>query len=151
MKMAFNVQTPRLENAKENTKAGAREVLWRCMVKMEGLAKMRAPVDTGLLKARIHLEPMQRGASEITLSDGVSYGIDVEYGNRPHHVPLKSLVKWVKRKNIRSDEDAQFAFAKYVQKKIKTEGQNAQPFFIPALHEVQHTWLKIYKKEVFGK
>jgi len=144
MKMAFNVQTPRLENAKENTKAGAREVLWRCMVKMEGLAKMRAPVDTGTLKTRIHLEPMQSGSSEYIMSDGVDYGIDVEYGTKPHYVPISPLLGWAGR--VLGDKGAAYA----VRAKISKYGTPAQPFFIPALHEVQFTWLPIFKKQVFG-
>ena len=145
MKMAFDVQTPNLENAKESTKEKAKEVLWRCMVKMEELAKMRAPVDTGLLKARIHLEPMQSGASEYILSDGVDYGIHVEYGTKPHYVPIAPLLGWAGR--VLKDKGAAYA----VRAKISQFGIPAQPFFIPALHEVQFTWLPIFKKQVFGK
>ena len=145
MRMKFDVQIPRLENAKQNTKEGAKEVLWRCMVKMEELAKMRAPVDTGTLKARIHLEPMQRGASEYIMSDGVDYGIHLEYGTKPHWVPISPLLGWAGR--VLKDKGAAYA----VRDKISKFGTPAQPFFIPALHEVQFKWLPIFKKQVFGK
>ena len=148
MKMDFSVQTPNLNNEANRVLEGEKEVLFRAMVKMEELAKLKAPVDRGMLKARIHLTPLQRGAITYTLSDGVVYGVDLEYGNRPHNVPLKPLIEWVKRKVIASDEDGQIAFAKYVQEKIRKEGVNAQPFFRPALHEVQMIWLPIIKKDV---
>ena len=150
MEINFGVQTSRLENSKKAVNKGMKEVLWRAMVKMEELAKNRAPVDTGMLKNRIHLTPLQFGAKEYTLSDGVSYGIDLEYGNRPHYVPMKPLIEWVKRKGIVNDEAGQIAFAKYVQKKIKEKGVNAQPFFRVALHEVEQKWLPLIRKDVFG-
>jgi len=150
MEMRMSVQTPRNLN-KKFASEGMKKVLWKAMTKMEELAKMRAPVDTGMLKARIHLNPLQFGANEYTLSDGVSYGKDLEYGNRPHNVPLEPLIDWVKRKGIATDEGHQIAFAKYVQEKIRTEGVNPHPFFRPALHEVQFKWLPIFKKQVFGK
>jgi len=150
MLMSFNVQTPRMENAKKQVLDKSKMVLFKSMVKMEELAKMRAPVDTGNLKNRIHLEPSFFGADVYVLSDGVIYGIDLEYGNRPHNVPLKPLINWVKRKGIRSDEGHQIAFAKYVQEKIRLEGVNAQPFFRPALHEVQFKWVPLITKQVFG-
>ena len=151
MFMNFDIQTPRMENSKAQVNNGMKQVLWRSMTKMEELAKNKAPVDTGMLKNRIHLTPLQFGATTYTLSDGVVYGIDLEYGNRPHNVPMGPLIEWVKRKGIRNSEGGQIAFAKYVQKKIRTKGVNAQPFFRVALHEVEQKWLSIIKKDVFGE
>ena len=151
MFMNFDIQTPRMENSKAQVNNGMKQVLWRAMAKMEEIAKNKAPVDTGMLKNRIHLTPLQFGATAYILSDGVSYGIDLEYGNRPHNVPMGPLIEWVKRKGIRTTEGGQIAFAKYVQKKIRTKGVNAQPFFRPALHEVQQKWLPMIKNDVFGK
>ena len=151
MNMQLSIQAPNLNNMKANVQEGMKEVLWRSMVKMEEIAKLKAPVDTGMLKNRIHLTPLQFGAVSYTLSDGVSYGADLEYGNRPHNVPMGPLIDWVKRKGIRTTEGGQIAFAKYVQEKIRTQGVNAQPFFRPARHEVQVKWLPIIKTDVFGK
>jgi hypothetical protein len=151
MQAKFSIQTPNLNNMKANVEEGMKKVLWRSMTKMEKLAKNKAPVDTGMLKNRIHLEPMQYGAREYTLVDGVKYGIDLEYGNRPHHVDMAPLIAWVKRKGIKTTEGGQIAFAKYVQEKIRTKGVNAQPFFRNSLHEVQYRCVPIFKNEVFGK
>jgi len=148
MKITVKTKTPDLEQSKEHVKAQMKEVLFRAMVKMEELAKNKAPVDRGMLKSRINLQPLEPGHSEYTLYDGVSYGADLEYGNRPHNVPLKPLIDWVKRKGIATDEGHQIAFAKYVQEKIRTHGVNAQPFFRPALHEVQIKWLPMIKRQV---
>lgn len=145
MRMNFDVQTPRMENAKANVQTGMKEVLFRAMVKMEELAKMRAPVDTGNLKNRIHLEPMQRGASEYILSDGVEYGVYLEYGTKPHYVPISPLVGWAGR--VLGDKNVAFA----IRAKISKYGTPAQPFFRPSFHEVQFKWLPIIKTQVFGK
>lgn len=145
MRMSFDVQTPRMENSKANMREGMKEVLFRAMIKMEELAKMRAPVDTGNLKNRIHLNPLQRGASEYTLSDGVKYGIHCEYGTKPHYVPIAPLMGWAGR--VLGDKNAAFA----IRAKISKHGTPAQPFFRPSFHEVKFKWLPIIKKEIFGK
>lgn len=145
MKMNFDVQTPNLINAEENTKEQVKEVLFRAMVKMEEIAKNKAPVDTGNLKNRIHLEPMQPGASEYTLSDGVEYGVYVEYGTKPHYVPITPLKGWAGR--VLGDKNAAYA----VRRKISIKGTPAQPFFRPAIHEVQIKWLPMIQVQVFGQ
>lgn len=145
MRMSFNVQTPRLENAQKEVNEGAKEVLFRAMVKMEELAKTKAPVDTGNLKNRIHLTPIQRGATEYVLSDGVEYGVYVEYGTKPHYVPIFPLAGWAGR--VLGDKSAAFS----VRAKIAKFGTPAQPFFRPALHEVQQKWLPMIQADVFGK
>jgi len=145
MQMKFSVQGPNLNNAKNTTAEGMKTVLWKAMIKMEEIAKLKAPVDTGNLKNRIHLNPLQQGATEYTLSDGVEYGVYVEYGTKPHYVPLTPLLGWAGR--VLKDKNAAFA----VRAKISKVGTSAQPFFRPALHEVQQVWLPIIKNEVFGK
>ena len=150
MNMELTIETPDMRNMKINAEEGMKEVLYRAMVKMEELAKNKAPVDTGNLKNRIHLTPEMIGAKEYILSDGVSYGIDLEYGNRPHNVSWEPIKAWIKRKGIRTTEAGIFLMTKYVVEKIKKEGVNAQPFFRPALHEVQTKWLPLIKKQVFG-
>ena len=145
MKMQFDIQTPRLTNQREDVKEKAKMVLFRAMVKMEEIAKNKAPVDTGNLKNRIHLEPMQPGASTYVLSDGVEYGVYVEFGTKPHYVPITPLIGWAGR--VLKGKELAFA----VRAKIAKHGTPAQPFFRPALHEVQYKWLPLIKEQVFGK
>jgi len=145
MEMKFSVQGPNLNNSKNASVQGMKRVLWKAMTKMEEIAKLKAPVDTGNLKNRIHLSPMQFGAAEYTLSDGVEYGVYVEYGTKPHYVPITPLIGWAGR--VLGDKNAAFA----VRAKISKVGTPAQPFFRPALHEVQQKWLPIFRNEVFGK
>jgi len=145
MDMSFSIQTPNLNNMKKNGIEGMKQVLWRAMTKMEEIAKMKAPVDTGNLKNRIHLTPLQFGAKEYTLSDGVEYGVYVEYGTKPHQVPITPLLGWAGR--VLGDPNLAFA----VRAKISQKGTPAQPFFRPALHEVEQKWLPIIKNDVFGK
>jgi len=145
MKMSFSIQGPNLNNSKNKTVQGMEEVLWKAMTKMEEIAKLKAPVDTGNLKNRIHLTPLQKGAKEYILSDGVEYGIHVEYGTKPHYVPIIPLKGWAGR--VLKNKQAAYS----VRSKIAKYGTPAQPFFRPALHEVQHKWIPIFKNEVFGK
>jgi len=141
--MGFSIQTPRMNNMKTNVDKGMKLVLWKAMVKMEELAKMKAPVDTGNLKNRIHLEPMQLGAREYILSDGVEYGVYVEYGTKPHHVPISPLLEWAGR--VIGDKNAAYA----IRANISKFGTPAQPFFRPALHEVEQKWIPIFTHGVF--
>lgn len=145
MEMKFSVQGPNLNNSKNASVHGMKMVLWKAMTKMEELAKLKAPVDTGNLKNRIHLSPLQFGAKEYILSDGVVYGVYVEYGTKPHYVPIIPLMGWAGR--VIGDKNAAFA----IRAKISKYGTPAQPFFRPALHEVQQKWLSIFRKQVFGE
>ncbi len=142
--MKFQMNLPKMEGVKKQANDQAKEVLWRAMVKMESIAKDKAPVDTGNLKARIHIDPKEPGATEYILSDGVDYGIHVEYGTKPHYVPITPLMGWAGR--VLGDKKAAYA----VRAKISKEGTPAQPFFRPAQHEVHYKWLPLIKKNVLG-
>lgn len=111
MKMNFSLEITGLSEMERDAKDKAKIVLWRCMNKMEELAKHFVPVDTGRLKNSIRLEPMHSGESEYVLADGVTYGIHQEYG---------------------------------------TVKMRAQPFFRPAMHEVQYYWIPVFTKQVFA-
>lgn len=77
MQIKFNVDT-KLD--KEIVIKKAKNVLFRSMAKINELAKHFAPVDTGRLRASIHLFPLAKGETTYTVSDGVEYGIHQEYG-----------------------------------------------------------------------
>jgi len=145
MNMQFKVSTPKLHKQTEDLLEKQQQVLFEAMIKMEEIAKLKAPVDTGDLKRRIHVTPSQKGHSEYTLSDGVNYGIHVEYGTKPHRVPITPLMGWAGR--VLGDPKAAFAVAN----KISKEGTPAQPFFRPAMHEVQVKWLPQITQKVFSQ
>jgi len=149
MQMSFDIQVPDMHNMKEATIDQQKRVLWKSMHKMEEIAKRLVPVDTGLLKRSIKLNPIAYGAKEYSLVCGVGYGVDIEFGNTPREVKLAPLIKWTKRKGIKTG-DAVYPFAKYVQEKIATKGVNAQPFFRPAYSQVKHIYMPRYWKEVMG-
>ena len=144
MNINITIKTPNVNSMRENTDNLLQEVLYRSMVKMEEIAKYKAPVDTGNLRARIHLNPAHPGANSYVLSDGVEYGIHVEYGTNPHYVPIKPLKEWSKR--VLGDEDIAYA----IRHKIAAKGTQAQPFFRPSVHEVMYKWLPRIKEQVFG-
>jgi len=142
MRMGFNVQTPHVHGPKRAAHEVAKEVLFLSMVKMEEIAKAKAPVDTGNLKNRIHLYPIKRGKRTYTLSDGVEYGVYVEYGTKPHFVPIEPLKAWAGR--VLGDPNIAYA----VRRKIGEKGTNAQPFFRPAYEEVRLKWVKIIQQGI---
>lgn len=143
MRMNFDMNLTGLNNEQRKCNEKAELVLWKCMNKMEELAKHFVPVDTGRLKNSISLEPAFRGAREYTLSDGVDYGISIEYGTKPHYVPIAPLKSWSRR--VLGDESAAYA----VRAKIAERGVESSPYFRPSLHEVQFYWLRVFTKEVF--
>lgn len=128
-----------VENMKpEELSAVYRKALYKSMVKMKELAIRKCPVDLGHLRASIVLEPNITDSDSYTLRDGVEYGVSVEYGSSPHWVPLQPLIEWAKRHG----GDEGFGYA--IQRKIAKEGVNEQPFFRPALWEVQEIWMPAY-------
>ena len=135
MNINISIKTPDLKQERKNTDTLLQEVLYRSMVKMEEIAKYKAPVDTGNLRARIHLNPAHPGANSYVLSDGVEYGIHVEYGTKPHYF-YASFQAWAER---------------VLGKAISIRGTPAQPFFRPSVHEVKYKWLPIIIKQVFGQ
>ena len=145
MRINFSVQTPQVNGQKRVANEVAKKVLFRSMVKMEEIAKAKAPVDTGNLKNRIHLSPTKEGSRTYTLSDGVDYGIHVEYGTKPHFIPIIPLKGWAKR--VLGDPNLAYA----VRANIAKRGIPAQPFFRPAYEEVRLKWVKIIRKQVLSE
>ena len=145
MKINFSVQTPGMQISQNRTIAKAKKVLWLSMHKMEELAKLRVPVDTGLLRRSINLQPRAEGSKEYILADGVEYGEYIEYGTSPHYPPIAPLKKWSKR--VLGDESLAYAVAK----KIAIKGTSAQPFFRPALLEVKTIWVKKYWARIMSQ
>jgi len=115
-----------------------KKALYKSMVKMKELAIRKAPIDLGGLRAGIKLEPNSKTSDNYTLSDGVEYGVHMEYGTRAHWVPIAPLIDWARRHG----GDEGFAYA--IQRKISQVGVNAHPFFRPALYETQSIWIPLY-------
>lgn len=122
----------------------AQKLLFMCMTKMETLAINYCPVNTGMLRSSIHLTPDTEGHDEYFLRDGVYYGEYVEYGTSPHTPPIQPLKDWSRL--VLGDENLAWA----IRAKISKKGTKSQPFFRPALHEVQTVWYPEYMRQVFG-
>ncbi|MDI3476926.1 MAG: hypothetical protein PWQ59_451 [Thermoanaerobacterium sp.] len=131
----FSINLTGLKNGKKLIEAEGQKILFNAMTQMQNIAKRRAPVNTGLLRASINLFPEAKLASEYILACGVDYGIYVEYGTSPHYPPISPLKMWSRR--VLGDEGAAYA----VQQKIAKQGTPAQPFFRPALDEVKNIYL----------
>lgn len=118
--------------------SGAEKALYRTMIMVETLAKRRAPVDTGRLKNSINLTPKREGAKAYTVSDGVAYGVFLEFGTTPHFPPPDSLSGWTRRTLGR--DASPFAIAQAIAKR----GTPAQPFLRPAAKEAFKVHLPRY-------
>jgi len=147
MKIKFNVSS---KIKKQETIEKVKLVLFDCMVKMHELAVINCPVDTSLLVNSIKIFPSVPGAKSYILADGVTYGIDVEFGTDPHVVKAAELKGWVKRQLGVSGKGVGLV-AKRVAEKIEKKGTEAQPFFRPALDQVKNVWIKRYWERDLGK
>ena len=145
--LKLNLNLKGLEKGQKLTIDNAKKVLMKSMFKMEELAIEKAPFDRGYLRENITVFP-EVLADKYVLTSKAGYSEDLEYGNTPRDVKIDVLEAWVERKGIRTGENV-FAFAKYVQEKIKMKGVNAQPFMRPALYEVENFWLPQFKTTEF--
>ena len=131
MKLDFNVETPNFDKLINKTIENQKTVLWLSMLKMWELAKQKVPVNTGRLRNSINLVPNNKGALVYTLSDGVNYGIHVEFGTSPHSPPIDELKDWSRR--VLGDENAAYAVARSiaraypVQRGAKSLGRENNP------------------------
>jgi len=142
MKINFNVKS---QIDKELTINQLKQVLFKSMLKMQELATINCPVDTGRLRNSINLRPSTPGYTTYQLADGTDYGVNLEFGTSPHFTSASNLKDWSRR--VLSDEKAAYA----VRNAIAKRGTEAQPFFRPALIQVKKIWVKRYFEEVLGK
>lgn len=120
-------------------------VLFKSMIKMQQLATINVPVDTGRLRNSINLSPPRPGSSRYKLVAGSEYAAHVEYGTKPHWTSAENLKGWSRR--VLKDEGAAYAVAGAIAKR----GTEAQPFFRPALDQVKIVWVPRYFEQVFSK
>lgn len=78
LNMGFEVDFNGPEVERKTIK-NAQMALLETMVSLERHAKKESPVLTGRLRNSIHTEP-KKPANKITVSDGVDYGVHVEFG-----------------------------------------------------------------------
>lgn len=122
-----------------------RNTLFKSVVKMQELAKIAAPVDTGRLRNSIIFNPNFNQSDEYILIANVDYAAAIEFGTKPHHVSGDQLTLWAKRKL--GDAGAGFA----VSKKIAMFGTKRQPFMLPAKMQVERIWVKRFLAQELAK
>jgi len=93
-------------------------------------AKIKAPVDTGRLRASITPEVRWQGNKAVgVVGSNVTYAPFVELGTKPHFVPAKYIGVWASRHGF--DNTGLFVSGK------------AQPFLEPAFEENKETIVRI--------
>jgi len=94
-----------------------KEILFEVMLDIRNTSKRKAPVDSGKLRASIHMNPREP-ADKIIVADGVKYGVYQEFGTgKSGSASFVSMVGETK--------------PKYGEKK----GITPQPFFRPSVLE----------------
>lgn len=141
--LRFKIKLKGLDKGKIETKKRLMKLLFKSMLKMEEIAQFKAPVDIGLLRQMINVEPLAL-STEYKLTAGALYSAAMEFGTRPHWVPITPLKEWAKRKI--GDEDIAYA----IRAKIAKDGVTAHPFMRPALFEVQTVWFPIFKRGIMA-
>ena len=88
----------------KNIQRAAEKVLWKTVNKVAEISKIICPVDTGRLRASIHITPARPGEIKYLISDGVEYGVHIEYGTskmdaQPFFRPAmdQTIAFWVPR------------------------------------------------------
>lgn len=133
MLLKFNID---FKLDKKKTREQAKLVLFFAMLKMQELAIQKVPVDTSRLRTSIKIFPTSLGAESYILFTNVEYAEDVEFGTSPSYVNPAELKDWARR--VLGDENAAFPVAK----KIARFGTESQPFFRPALYQVEEIWVE---------
>lgn len=98
---------------------------------VEGSGKRKAPVDTGRLRGSIGHEIRTTRTlfgMDVTgvVGTNVIYAAAVEFGSKPHWVPLSALEVWAKRHHME---------AQVLQRVIARKGTKAHPYLRPAYQE----------------
>lgn len=99
----------------------SKKALEELMYIMEGEAVRLAPVDSGNLRGKIHLEKIDD--FKWLLGSGANYSQFVEYGTSPH------IIRPINTKALKFKVGGKTIFAKVVHH----PGTNAQPFFRTSL------------------
>jgi HK97 gp10 family phage protein len=78
--------------------APIKRFLDRGAIYIQGQARMKAPVDTGVLRNSIGVEDAGKRTREIGTNK--TYGPYVEFGTRPHFVPKQYIGGWARRHGL---------------------------------------------------
>ena len=138
MKIEFNIKR---KIKKQEVFDKLKKVLFLSMLKMEELAIINVPVDTGRLKVSINVNPRVLGYSSYILGTGVIYAAAVEFGTGPR------VIVPVSKKALAFKMDGK----KVIVKKVMHPGSEARPFMRPSLDQVKNIWVKKYFKREFSK
>lgn len=130
-------------------------------LQLEGLFKLNAPEATSALKGSFESDAMQtQEGVAVKVGTPLAYGAAVEFGTKPHWLPIHALIRWVDEKQLdrisrfikrgvtsrasrkvregqkysqREKEIRSIAFA--IQKKIAKHGTRPQKFMEKSLRQ----------------
>lgn len=129
--------TRKLTNISENTANEVIRTVFKSSQNIERRAKNLAPVDTGVLRARIETEIMNKGFTADIMSNA-DYSAFLEFGTKAHFPPVGALVGWARRNGMSGKEYL-------IARTIARRGTKAQPFMGPAYEDEKDNFINDIK------
>jgi len=143
--LGFEVKTKGFDQQIQNLKGynqvaiqENRKAMNQAVKLVERVGKINAPVNFGVLRAKIHGEVRQAGPGMVigVIGSYAEHGAPVEKGSDPHWPNIPSLALWVQRKLRVARKDVQNVTF-LVARAISRRGTKAQPYLEPAFEDSQ--------------
>jgi len=114
--------------------------MFRTTEMIKNQARSLVPVDTGALRRSIR-NVIRVGDKEILGIVGPTepYGAAVEFGTKPHPVPVKAIERWARKRGLNP-----YAVAMSIRKK----GTKPHPYLIPAFQRLQRRVVEEFNRAI---
>ena len=134
----FDQQIQNLKGYDQVATQENRKAMNKAVNQVVRIGKINAPVNFGVLRAKIHGEVRQAGPGMAigVVGSYAEHGASLEKGSKPHWPNIESLGLWVRRKLRVATKDLQnvtFLIARAISKR----GTKAQPYLEPAFKDSQ--------------
>ena len=124
----FNLDDERILNA-INDKMD--EITDNIFANSQSIIVQKQLVDEGTL---LKSGTIERDYLNKSITYGVSYAEEIEYGRSPGTMPpIEPIKQWIRRKGLVKTEAGVNRFAFNIIKDIKANGQEPRPFLVPAI------------------
>lgn len=132
-KTSVTLDTSRLDSILRKLDGNVADAIAKTGFAVEGRAKIKAPVDTGALRASIYTSLAGGGRSDDAMADALSRRPGVELSPLP--VPRDNHTAYV-GPSVEYAAELEFGSA----------GRAAQPYLLPAVRETEKEFLKMIGK-----
>lgn len=134
-KTSVSLDTSKLDSILRKLDGNVADAIKKTGFAVEGRAKIRAPVDTGALRASIYTSLAGGGRSDDAMADARARNPDVE--TTPLPVPRDNHTAYV-------GPSVEYA----MELEMGSAGRAAQPYLLPAVRETEKEFLKMIGEAV---